>query len=514
MTLQGKFLIALLGGIGAVYLSVQFIQHRASDRAIRGMAAENLALETENQWRWVHAIEGATGTAMLNSMELGEMEQVRALLEQQRAVKGVQEISFYGIRGTVALSTDRANIKKPLPEELREQLLAEPVVIKRQTETSFEIYKSLPVTTGCLDCHSNFKNRKVGGVMAFRYSTDSLQQARAQWEAVATTLTEQSKWSAAITSVVLIVIMSGLVLVLIRVLVTKPLIVVTEHLTANSQQVRQVADSIAQASAVIADGASEQAAALEESSASLLQMTTSAHENSCAATGVETCMRDEFAPNLQKIRELTERVQKTLRDSVTAGARTTEVIKVIDEIAFQTNILALNAAVEAARAGDAGLGFAVVATEVRNLAQRCSEAAHHTQELVENSHKHLTATAKDFARVSEAIQESTVLGAKVLTLVAGISHGSREQAQGCEQISAAVRQMDTVTQSNAANAEQNAAASSELSAEAEALGQAVMSLLVLIGTATNERSAPPTNRPPTQLADPRAKPATHELAMR
>lgn len=512
--MQRKFLIALLGGIGAVYLSVQFFQYRASDRAIRDMAAENFALETENQWHWVRALEGATGTAMLHSMQMGEMAQVHAMLDQQREVKGVQEISFYGIRGTVALSTDRANIKKPLPEELREQLLTEPVEIKRQTETSFEIYKSMPVTTGCLECHSNFKNRKVGGVMAFRYSTESLQQAHAQWEAVATTVSEQNKWNAAITSAVLIVIVSGLVWVLIRVLVTKPLIVVTEHLTANSRQVRQVADSIAQASAVIADGASEQAAALEESSASLLQMTTTAHENSHAATGVETCMRDEVAPNLQKIHELTERVQKTLCESVAAGARTTEVIKVIDEIAFQTNILALNAAVEAARAGDAGLGFAVVATEVRNLAQRCSEAAHHTQELVENSHKHLSATATDFARVSEAIQESTVLGGKVSRLMAGISSASREQAQGCEQISGAVSQIDAVTQANAANAEQNAAASIELNGEAEALGRAVTSLLVLLGLDAKKCGVHSATKPPTHLAVPPAQPAKHELAMR
>jgi len=173
-----------------------------------------------------------------------------------------------------------------------------------------------------------------------------------------------------------------------------------------------------------------------------------------------------------------------------------KIIKTIDEIAFQTNILALNAAVEAARAGEAGMGFAVVADEVRNLAQRCAQSAKETAAKIEGA---ITKTAQGVeisTKVTETLQEIVVKVRQVDELVGEVATASREQSQGITQVNTAVGQMDKVTQSNAANAEESASASEELNAQAESLKDAVAQLLQLVGgqATTAAKSATPVRR--------------------
>ena len=185
-----------------------------------------------------------------------------------------------------------------------------------------------------------------------------------------------------------------------------------------------------------------------------------------------------------------------IRDS---SRQVAKIIKTIDEIAFQTNILALNAAVEAARAGEAGTGFAVVAEEVRNLAQRSAQAARDTAEMIEQSIAKADSGNTSVAQVAESVAGITTTIQTMKDLVDHVSEASRQQAEGIDLMSQAFAQMEKVTQTTAATAEESAAASEELSGRAEATRALVTRLTALVGGESRaphaSAAAPPTARP-------------------
>jgi methyl-accepting chemotaxis protein len=151
----------------------------------------------------------------------------------------------------------------------------------------------------------------------------------------------------------------------------------------------------------------------------------------------------------------------------------TDIIGVIDEIAFQTNLLALNAGVEAARAGDAGKGFAVVASEVRALAQRSSEAAKEIKTLIKASSEHVGAGVKYVGESGQALKRIVDQVVQINSLVTEMAQAAEQQSTGIEEVSVAVGQMDQVTQQNAAMVEESTAASRNLASETQALSNLV-----------------------------------------
>ncbi|MBI5382048.1 MAG: MCP four helix bundle domain-containing protein [Opitutae bacterium] len=261
---------------------------------------------------------------------------------------------------------------------------------------------------------------------------------------------------------------------------SKPIKLATDLLASGSEQIVSSAAQVASASQILASGASEQAASIEETSATMEELSSMTQRNAQNSSDIDHIMSHEAAPNFQVIHDRIAKMKTTITATVNASQETAKIIKTIDEIAFQTNILALNAAVEAARAGEAGAGFAVVADEVRSLAQRSAQAAKETARLIEDSNQRIHESSMLNQQVVEALDENAKIAQKVGKFIAEMSAASREQAQGISQVNTAIVEMDKVTQSNAASAEESASAAEELNAQAVTMRESSQKLMALV----------------------------------
>ena len=277
-------------------------------------------------------------------------------------------------------------------------------------------------------------------------------------------------------------------------------------LADGSGQVASAASQVSASSQSLAQGASEQAASLEETSSALEEMSSMTRKNAETAQQASV-LSGEAKTAADKGNAAMEKMSASINDIQKSAAETAKIIKVIDEIAFQTNLLALNAAVEAARAGEAGKGFAVVAEEVRNLAMRSAEAAKNTAAMIEESVQNSRRGVQIAGEVGNMLEEITIASTKVNALIGEIAAASQEQSQGIGQVNTAVTQMDKVTQSNAAAAEESASASEELAAQATQMNGVVSDLAQLVGMKTGERrTAPPAPVRPVQVSHLPARP--------
>jgi methyl-accepting chemotaxis protein len=289
-----------------------------------------------------------------------------------------------------------------------------------------------------------------------------------------------------------------------------------QSLTRVVSGVRRRSEQVASASAEIAAGNNDlsartekQASALEETAAAMEQLGSQVKQNADSAR-----QANQLALSASSVAvrggEVVGQVVDTMKGINDSSRRISDIISVIDGIAFQTNILALNAAVEAARAGEQGRGFAVVATEVRSLAGRSADAAKEIKSLISASVERVEQGSTLVNQAGNTMQEVVDSIRRVTDIMGEISAASNEQSIGVSQVGEAISQMDHVTQQNAALVEQMAAAASSLSAQAQELVQTVAQFRLSAEQAVVGQSganafsgAPqsrPLNRPPPRAA--------------
>lgn len=504
MTLGSKIVAA---GVTAVFLSAAvglFIQREV----IRDQGVQMI----RGQMRGA-VIEAENVRASISKLNQAGTFNREALLKEVKSGKKLQETSMYRTIPVVAAwqaieklaeeehykfrvpkhsprnpknepTEDEANILKVLDDGKTEEYFA---IDKEANELVYA--RPIKLTADCLACHGdpatsptkdgkdlvgftmeNWKEGEVHGAFILRADMKRVD------DVVAAGMRSTLAWMAPLT-----VLIGVGFFFLNKSMIVKPLSVALGSLSEASHKTTATSDKIAEESRALATGATEQASALEETSSSLEEiasMTKRAADTAAQASGVVSAASEAADRGAAAMSKMTSAIQEI---EASAG-ETAKIVRVIDEIAFQTNMLALNAAVEAERAGEAGRGFSVVADEVRRLALRSAEAARSTNSLIEASVRSAKQGSGIAGEVTKALEDIVQSNGKAKQLSTEIAAASREQSTGIDQVNNAVTQMDMVTQRNAAAAENSAGASEELANQANALESVVKDLAKLVGT--------------------------------
>ncbi len=289
--------------------------------------------------------------------------------------------------------------------------------------------------------------------------------------------------------------------------ISRPLERIIGQIDRGSDRIHSAINQISNGAHRLAQESSEQAGSLMSTTASIEEMSATTKQNAEHSTEAHHLMQDTNRIVIQASGSM-EKLTQAIAEITRSSEETSKVVKTIDEIAFQTNILALNAAVEAARAGEAGAGFAVVADEVRALAQRAAQAARNTGQLIDDTVQKIRAGSDLVTTTAGAFSGVTGQSQRLTELVDQINTATREQAAGIERINTTIADIDRITQQNAANAEESAAAAEELKGETSGMHALTAELSQIVRGRGSETSAQPAPTRPT------AHPARRKTAPR
>ncbi|MEW5800957.1 MAG: methyl-accepting chemotaxis protein [bacterium] len=495
-----KLTLALMTGLGIVVGIAQLVQYHYTSSGVGGIIQRDLESMQEisrkniSQWK-VKEEENALNLfssishAVAGSLERGEMAKFTALLEKQKGVKGLIDFSLFDRQGKVSHSSDSRLLDGTVPKEIQKQLYTGKKRLIQHTAESIVIYEPQIIKPDCVRCHTDWQLNNVGGIIRMSYSTQALReaeeqnmhmftQARQKAQATLADLRKNILLSALLTLVSIWLALFILMQIMTRQILIKPLNRIIHCLTDCMGQIASASQGTFISSQKLAEDAAEQASSLQETSASLEEMTSMTNQNAQNAQQAQFLV-NEAVNSIKKVKSSLDDVNSSMHEIVQAGAQTLGIVKTIDEIAFQTNLLALNAAVEAARAGDAGVSFAVVAGEVRDLALRAGDAAKNTAGLIGSIVEKIKKGNELVNSTQMAFLEVTSKSEQTGTIIQEIAVAGKEQAKGIDLISSATLQMDKVTQGNADSAEKNASTSRQLNLQVEEMQEIVQELIYL-----------------------------------
>ncbi len=462
----GSFAVLLMTVLGSIiYLNVSDLHLHSRSQALS--AARMLSDSVYN--------------GMLYPMSMGDSATIRQQMTNYKNHLNGVEVVVFDIHKDIAYATERQKVGKNLAglidsDELKsdlEKMMTDGKAPRKGYEELIggrpflSIVRPISNEKSCHHCHG--ASRSVLGGLMIRQDIGHI----------------YGSLRALRNKNIIIGILSTLVSILFiffltSKLVIKPVKKVAEGLDTTAEQLTSAARQVSSASHNLAEGASEQASSLEQTSASLHKMSSMTKRNADHAEQADSLSKKSI-DNLRNANTSMKALIRSMEEASTLSGNVAKIIKTVDEIAFQTNLLALNAAVEAARAGDAGAGFSVVADEVRNLALRSAEASGSTQNLVEDIIGKIQEGSELVRETDDRYREVALSVQKVTELVREISAASREQAEGIEHLNRAVSEIDRVTQQNAASAEETASASEEMNAQSEQMKAVVNQLGAMVG---------------------------------
>jgi methyl-accepting chemotaxis protein len=464
MKLQTKLICAFALTVFVVVMTVGMVLVMSANHQVRGLSSSNLELLGKQQIERATGVNQAIQFSMQRFLDKGEMEVFGQIAALQQQIQGFKEFSLYNDKGTITYSSDKNVLKQSIPAELKSRLYNQPETLVRQAGQFLEIYQPQVARASCVECHTDWKVGNVCGVTVCRFSTEAIEAMKTQCQSGVDNL-RQAGLRNSVACMLGGIVFGCLIAYFVTRSVTRPVVQLTEALSAASEQTSGAAAQVAEASQALASSASEQAASSEESSASIMTMRDQARKSTDLTNGAAEMMKENLRKSGDSLRAIVD-MNRRMGEMQANSGEMGKIIKTIDEIAFQTNILALNAAVEAARAGEAGAGFAVVAEEVRGLAMRSAEAAKNTQTLLDSMANRIVESAGAIKGINdnfEAIVETaTSMGDKIEQ----VTSTSGDFMSALEQVNTASGQGAEVAQKVAAASEETGSASEELSAQA------------------------------------------------